>query len=130
MKLATTLIAAGFAGGLLYANQAQAIDRYGVACLTNRTNATIKYEIQIGNGGWTSFSLSPGAHRWFAHKYDAPNRDNSPTLHIRFDSDLRRGSVFEVPQALQRRASPEDACADGKQYVFHCKRCSDLTFQF
>ncbi len=102
-------------------SDAQAANRYGIACVYNRTGSTINYAIQVGSGGWTRYAIAPGANRWFAHEYDRQNENRSPDLRIKFDSDLRQGR-FDITYKLGRRASQGQSCAEGKGYAFEYER--------
>ena len=95
-----------------------AANRYGVACIFNKTTAHIKFQAKIGNGQWQEFTLNPNANRWFAHKYSNANQNSSPPLEVKFDSDLRRNSLFNLTYKLPRRAAEGDTCEEGKPYAF------------
>jgi hypothetical protein len=99
-------------------SSAQAADRYGVACVSNRTTVPINFTIKVGNGEWQVFNLVPNHSRSFAHKYDASNQDKSPVLEVKFDSDLRRNSLFNIYYKLPRLAAEGDTCGEGKRYAF------------
>ena len=79
VALATMVAAFGFAS-------AQAADRYGVACVFNRTTVPITFQVKVGNGEWQTFTLTPNSNRSFAHKYNDANQNNSPVLEVKFDS--------------------------------------------
>jgi hypothetical protein len=96
---------------------AYAADRYGVACVFNKTNIPINFQAEVGNGNWEQYRLDPGANRWFAHKYDHQNQNQSPPLRVKFDSDLSQ-SRFNVEYKLPRRAAEGNSCAEGKPYAF------------
>ena len=97
---------------------AQAADRYGVVCIHNKTAVPINFQAKVGNGQWQHFTLAPGADHWFAHKYDVQNQDKSPPLEVKFDSDLRRDSLFNLEYRLERRAAQGESCGEGKAYAF------------
>lgn len=96
---------------------AHAANRYGIACVFNRTATTINYAVQVGSGQWTNYAIAPGANRWFSHAYDRQNENRSPDLRIRFDSDLRQGR-FNITYKLTRRAAQGQSCGEGKPYAF------------
>ena len=96
---------------------AYAANRYGIACIYNRTATTINYAIQVGDGAWNAYSIAPGGNRRFSHTYDRQNENRSPDLRVRFDSDLRQGR-FNITYKLQRRATQGQSCAEGKAYAF------------
>lgn len=102
---------------MLGSGAAHAANRYGIACIYNRTSTSINYAIQVGSGAWASYSLAPGANRWFSHTYDRQNENRSPDLRVRFDSDLRQGR-FNITYKLTRRAAQGQSCAEGKAYAF------------
>lgn len=95
----------------------KAVDRFGVACVTNMTDAVIFFRYESG-GEWHTDSLRPGFWKSFAHKYDKPNQNHSPELDIQFDSDLRAQKNFTLKYKLQRRAATGDNCDEGAQYQF------------
>ncbi len=111
VALATMVAAFGF-------TTAQAANRYGVACVFNKTTVPIKFQVKIGNGQWQEFTLNPNANRWFAHKYNNANQNSSPPLEVKFDSDLRRNSLFNLTYKLPRRAAEGDTCEEGKPFAF------------
>ncbi|MDI4665785.1 hypothetical protein K9U40_15850 [Xanthobacter autotrophicus] len=103
-------------------SEAQAATRYGVACIHNRTQHAINFDIKVGkDGSWTSYRLQPGWNRSFSHKYDKQNENQSPPIYIRFDSDLR-GKTFWTEYKLERRAASGETCEEGKPYNFRYER--------
>ena len=52
VALATMVAAFGF-------TPAQAANRYGVACVFNKTTVPIKFQAKISNGQWQQFTLTP-----------------------------------------------------------------------
>ena len=96
----------------------QAVNRFGVACVTNKTEVEVFYRYKESDGTWRNASLRPGWQKAFVHTYARPNEDRSPELDIEFDSDLRAQKNFMVKYKLQRHAAPGDACKEGAQYQF------------
>jgi hypothetical protein len=96
---------------------AHAANRYGVACVFNKTNIPINFQAEVGEGQWEQYRLGPGESRWFAHKYEQQNQDHSPPLRVKFDSDLSQ-SRFNIEYKLPRRAAEGDTCGEGKPYGF------------
>ena len=97
---------------------AQAADRYGVACIFNRTSVPINFQAKVGDNQWQQFTLTPNSNRWFSHRYSRANENRSPPLEVKFDSDLRRNSLFNLTYKLPRRAAEGDTCGEGKPYAF------------
>ena len=114
----SSLAALGMLASIAVATTAQAADRYGVVCIHNRTGVSINFQAKVGNGQWQQFTLAPGANRWFSHKYSFGGQDSSPPLEVKFDSDLRRNSLFNLTYQLKRSAAEGDSCAEGKPYGF------------
>jgi hypothetical protein len=96
----------------------QAVNRFGVVCVSNKTDAIVFYRYKETDGQWHTGSLRAGWQQSFFHKYNSPNEDRSPELDIEFDSDLRAQKNFTVKYKLPRRAAPSDACKEGAQYQF------------
>jgi hypothetical protein len=96
---------------------AHAANRFGVACVFNKTNISINFQAEVSNGKWEQYRLAPGENRWFAHKYDHQNQDQSPPLRVRFDSDLSQAR-FNLEYKLPRREAEGDTCGEGKPYGF------------
>jgi hypothetical protein len=107
---------------LILPTAAYAVDRFGVVCVTNKTDVTIIYKYQEHDGGWHVRSLQPGWKQAFAHKYNKPNERHSPELDIEFDSDLRAQNKFSVKYRLPRRPATGDSCVEGAQYQFEYDR--------
>jgi hypothetical protein len=112
--------------GLILPTPAQAVDRFGVVCVKNKTDVTILYRVQENNGEWRVKSLQPGWEQAFVHKYSRPNENRSPELDIQFDSDLRAQRQFAVKYKLPRRAATGDSCGEGAQYQFEYDRGNRL----
>ena len=70
------------------------------------------------SGQWQQFTLMPSSKRWFAHKYESAHQNSSPPLEVKFDSDPRRNSLFNLTYKLPRRAAEGDTCSEGKPYAF------------
>src|SRR5262245_41089541 len=104
----------------LAGTSAHAIDRFGVACIVNKTDRQLYYEVKIGDGGYVARQLASGYQTAYAHRYSRPNEHQSPLMHIRFDSDLRNGpnnrSMTEY--RLPHRSAVGDTCPEGNQYWF------------
>src|SRR5262245_5977139 len=108
--------------GLILPTPAHAVDRFGVVCVKNKTDVTITYRVQEGNGEWRVKTLQPGWEQAFVHRYSRPNENRSPELDIQFDSDLRAQRQFAVKYKLPRRAATGDSCGEGAQYQFEYDR--------
>lgn len=106
----------------LFADGAHAVNRFGVVCIKNRTDATIVYRTQEADGAWRERSLKPGWEQSIAHRYSSANENRSPDLRIEFDSDLRSQKQFAVKYKLGRRAAVGDTCGEGAQYQFEYDR--------
>jgi hypothetical protein len=96
---------------------AHAANRFGVACVFNKTSIPINFQAEVGNGRWEQYRLAPGASRWFGHKYDHANQDQSPPLRVKFDSDLSKAR-YNIEYKLSRRAAEGETCGEGKPYGF------------
>ena len=103
---------------LIHPAATQAVNRFGVVCVTNKTNAIVFYRYKDSDGAWHIRSLNPGWQQSFVHTYDRPNQDRSPELDIEFDSDLRAQKNFTLKYKLPRLAAPGDSCKEGAQYQF------------
>lgn len=118
MRVAHAAVAmAVFAVAMLPAS-VQAVNRFGVVCIKNKTDATIFYRTRLGNGTWQEQRLQPGWQQAFSHKYGSQNANRSPELDIQFDSDLRAQKQYAVKYKLPRRAAVGDSCGEGAQYQF------------
>ena len=54
------VVALGLAAGMLAtAAEARAQGQYGSFVVRNRSNVTIYYQVQWGNGEWTFYSVAP-----------------------------------------------------------------------
>jgi hypothetical protein len=103
----------------LWTTMAQAANRFGVVCIHNKTNSTIRFRVKIGKTDRTQvYAMPPGHNRSFSHRYDEQDENKSPRLVISFDSDLRRGRGFTTTYRLPRKAAAGDSCAEGNQYAF------------
>jgi hypothetical protein len=107
---------------LIFPVATQAVNRFGVVCVTNKTDAIVFYRYKESDGIWRNRSLSPGWQQAFAHTYTRPNENHSPELDIEFDSDLRAQKNFSLKYKLPRLAAPGDACKEGAQYQFQYDR--------
>ena len=65
-----------------------------------------------------SFYLKPGEKKWFWWTYDFANEDKSPPFHVRFDSDLKPGEVFEIGYHLKKNAAPAPDWKYAHKYIF------------
>ncbi|QJP13710.1 hypothetical protein G3545_08590 [Starkeya sp. ORNL1] len=92
-------------------------NRYGIACVDNRTNQRINFSVKIGDGQWKPQNLAPGTRRWFTHTYDRVNENSSSSIRVRFDSDLR-GTNFSTVYKLTRHTAVADKCDEGYIYAF------------
>lgn len=104
----------------LAGTSAHAIDRFGVACIVNKTDRLLDFEIKIGNGGYTTHRLAAGYQQAYAHRYSRPDEHQSPLMFIRFDSDLRNGPNNRSPTEykLPHQSAVGDTCPEGNQYWF------------
>jgi hypothetical protein len=103
---------------LIFPAATQAVNRFGVVCVTNKTDAIVFYRYKEKDGAWHIRSLRPGWQQSFVHTYDRPNENRSPELDIEFDSDLRAQKNFNLKYKLPRLAAPGDGCKEGAQYEF------------
>jgi hypothetical protein len=103
---------------LIFPAATQALNRFGVVCVTNKTDLIVPYRYKEFDGVWHIDSLRPGWQKSFVHKYNSPNENRSPELDIQFDSDLRAQKIFNVKYKLPRLAAPGDGCKEGAQYQF------------
>jgi hypothetical protein len=128
----SSLVVLGFVASTLGFTAAHAADRYGVACVLNKTNVHVNFQAKVGDAGWEQFSVEPGGNRFFWHKYEHQNEDKSPTLLVRFDSDLTQAR-YNLEYRLERRAAEGNSCAEGKPYAFeyepHNRNFIDLKAQ-
>lgn len=122
MKTLRIGAAMGIAALALLAGSAHAVNRYGVVCIKNKTDATIFYRTQEADGAWRERTLKPGWEQSIAHRYGSANENRSPDLRIEFDSDLRSQRQFSVKYKLGRRAAVGDSCGEGAQYQFEYDR--------
>jgi hypothetical protein len=117
MRISVVAVISVFAT-LIFPVATQAVNRFGVVCVTNKTDAVVFYRYKESDGTWRNGSLRPGWQQSFVHTYARPNEDRSPELDIEFDSDLRAQKNFTLKYKLQRLAAPGDACKEGAQYQF------------
>ena len=99
---------------------AEAANRFALTCIENRTNVSLTYQFRWGNDGeWSTRTLQPNTGRSHYWKYDRPNENRSPTLYVRFDSDLSR-RMIQQRYRLESHASPQESDCKryGKEYVF------------
>lgn len=115
--VSSSLVALGMFASTLGWTTAHAADRYGVACVYNRTNVPINFQTKVGDGQWENNILQPGGNRFFWHKYEHQNEDKSPTLLVRFNSDLTQ-TRYNLEYRLERRAAEGKSCGEGKPYAF------------
>jgi hypothetical protein len=104
----------------LFAPDASAANRFALTCFENRTDLTLRYQTRWGRDGqWTSSSIEPGARRWHSWRYERPNQNSSPVLHVRFDGDLT-ARMYKQTYSLKSYAAPQegDCKSYGKEYVF------------
>ncbi|MBY0458797.1 MAG: hypothetical protein K2V38_15780, partial [Gemmataceae bacterium] len=71
-----------------------------------------------GDGQWHTDVLKPGERKWFWHTYAFANENKSPRFHVKFDSDLKPGSVFTIDYDLKKNAAPAHDWKDAHKYVF------------
>ena len=109
VAMATTLFSSG---------SATAAERYGVVGIENTTQLTIRVQHKWGDGPWKTDVLKPGEKTWFWWTYTKPNEDKSPRFHVRFDSDLHKGKVFEIDYDLKKNAAPAPDWEYAHKYVF------------
>jgi hypothetical protein len=121
MKMNAVVVVSVFSF-LMLPSATQALNRFGVVCVTNKTELIVPYRFKETDGVWHIGSLRPGWQQSFVHKYTRPNEDRSPELDIQFDSDLRAQKMFSVKYKLPRLAAPGDGCKEGAQYQFQYDR--------
>jgi hypothetical protein len=98
---------------------AQQTERFGVFSVQNDTgNLTIQYQIKIGNGPWTTYTIAPGQNRVFWHEYKNQHDHSSPPTYIRFNSAVGNNQAFEIQYDLTRYAAPDHLYQYAKQYSF------------
>ena len=115
-KFGAATVAAAWA--LTTMSAAHATNRYAVACVHNKTDVPIHYQIRWADSGvWQSHTLRPGYRTSFAHRYARQNENRSPELLVRFDSDMR-SKRFDIEYKLDKRAAAGDQCEEGRQYHF------------
>ena len=118
MKAINTAVALSALALATLATPAQAVNRFGVVCIKNKTDTTIFYRTRLADGAWREQHLQPGWQQSFAHKYASPGENRSPELDIQFDSDLRAQRQYAVRYRLPRHAAVGDSCGEGAQYQF------------
>jgi hypothetical protein len=99
---------------------AAAANRFALTCFENRTDLTLRYQTRWGNDGqWSSTTIAPGERRWHSWRYERPNQNRSPVLHVRFDGDLT-ARMYKQAYSLKSYAAPQegDCKSYGKEYVF------------
>jgi hypothetical protein len=104
----------------LAGTSAHAIDRFGVACIVNKTDRLLEFDMKVGDGSYSPHRLAAGYQQSYAHRYATPNEHRSPLLHISFDSDLRNGPNNRSPTRyhLEHQSAVGDSCPEGLQYWF------------
>ena len=110
---------AAFAAVAMFAPRVEAANRFAMTCIENKTDITLKYRTQWGNGQWEHWSVNPGARNWHTWKYDRPNENASPVLHVSFDGDLS-SRMYNQQYKLESYASPQQGDCEryGKIYRF------------
>jgi len=121
MKVRLILTAlAGLSVLAAHASTGNAASRFALTCIENKTNISLNYQYRWGNNGqWSSRTIRPSARQWHAWKYDRPNENRSPSMHVRFDGDLSSRMISQTYR-LESHASPQegDCRRYGKEYVF------------
>jgi hypothetical protein len=96
-----------------------AANRFAVVGVENATHVTIRMEHKWGGGGsWNRDVLQPGGKKWFWHTYDHANENRSPKFHVRFDSDLNPGKLFNINYDLKKNAAAAHEWDNARKYVF------------
>ena len=108
-----------FAGTLFSANTAQAANRFAVVGIENTTQHTIKLQHKWGDGEWKTDVLKPGEKKWFWWTYSVANENKSPRFHVRFDSDMHPGKLFEIDYDLKKNAAPAHEWENAHKYIFN-----------
>jgi hypothetical protein len=113
-----SLVGLGLLAAALGSATVEAANRYAVVCIHNRTSTAINFQNKWADvDRWESNTIQPGRSRWFSHRYDHQNENRSPTLLVRFDSDLRQHR-YNLTYKLERRAAAGQSCDEGKPYAF------------
>jgi len=113
-----SLVGLGLLVAALGSATVEAANRYAVVCIHNRTSIAINFQNKWADvDRWESNTLQPGHSRWFSHRYDRQNENRSPTLLVRFDSDLRQ-QRYNLTYKLERRAAVGQSCDEGRPYAF------------
>jgi hypothetical protein len=94
-------------------------ERFGVFSVQNDTgNLTITFQVKIGDGGWTTYTLAPGQRWVFWHEYKNQNDHTSPVTLIRFNSAVAGNPGFDLEYTLTRYAAPDRTYQYAKKYAF------------
>ena|SRR5262245_45430982 len=102
----------------LAATRAQAANRFAVVGVENSTNVTIRLHHKWGDGEWQRDVIPPGGRKLFWWTYAHANDNRSPKFHVRFDSDLHPGKMFNIDYDLTKRPAPAHDWEDAQKYVF------------
>lgn len=103
--------------GLGAPNAAMAADRFAVVGIENTTKANIRMEHRWGEASWQTDVLAPGKRRLISWEYKKQNANESPKLHVRFDSDVSPGKYIENYD-LNKKACPDKIWECAHKYVF------------
>jgi hypothetical protein len=106
------------AAGMFAPSKAEAAERYAVVGIENTTKNTINLQHKWGDGKWHTDVLKPGEKKWYWWTYEFANEDKSPPFHVRFDSDLKPGEVFEIGYHLKKNAAPAPDWKYAHKYIF------------
>ena len=94
-------------------------ERYGVLNIQNDTgNVALQFQIKIGDGAWTPYTLQPGEGRMFWHEYKNQKDRKSPPTRIRFNSAIGNNPAFMIEYNLQHYAAPDRLAKYAKKYSF------------
>jgi hypothetical protein len=111
---------AGLSAVAIFVPMVEAANRFGLTCIQNKTNIPLTYEFRWGNNGqWSARTVRPNERRAHSWRYDKPDENRSPTMFVRFDSDLSKRMINQSYR-LDSYASPQetDCRRYGKEYVF------------
>ena len=99
------------------ATTAAAADRFGVVGIENATQVTIRMQHRWGDGTWKADVIPPGTRKHYWWTYAVQNQDKSPPFHVKFDSDLSKGTFFEKYD-LKKNACPDHTWECSHKHVF------------
>lgn len=83
-------------------------NRYGCACLHNRTDVQINYRYRWGNAEWRTVNLPSNYSQAICWNYGT-GQHASPALTFQVDADMTNGTAWST-YALTRVQSPGNQC--------------------